>query len=113
LPVGDFGAGGAGGPEAEVGAQFGDQCCSRLCLSPENKRSAVQPMFIRLMLEKNQPIVLNLNHVLSIVPVGPRAMIKLIDRDVLTVKHSCDEVCDRMARVAGEAPAKPVWRSAA
>ena len=41
-------------------------------------------MFIRLMLEKKQPIVLNLDHVMSITPSGPRAMIKLIDRDVLT-----------------------------
>jgi hypothetical protein len=61
-------------------------------------------MFVRLMVEKSQPIVLNLNHVRSIVPVGPRAMIKLIDRDVLTVEHSCDEVCDRMVRVARRRP---------
>ena len=60
-------------------------------------------MFIRLMVEKSQPIVLNLNHILSIVPVGPRATIKLIDRDALAVEHSCDDVCDLMARVAGEA----------
>jgi hypothetical protein len=58
-------------------------------------------MFIRLMLEKNQPIVLNLNHVLSIALVGPRATIKLIHRDVLTVEHSFNEVCDLMARVLG------------
>jgi uncharacterized protein YlzI (FlbEa/FlbD family) len=69
-------------------------------------------MFIRLMVEKSQPIVLNLNHILSIVPVGPRATIKLINRDVLTVEHNFDEVCDRMARVAGEPPDKPVRESA-
>jgi len=51
-------------------------------------------MFIRLMLEKNQPIVLNLNHVLSIALVGPRATIKLIHRDVLTVEHSFRAVCE-------------------
>jgi hypothetical protein len=70
-------------------------------------------MFIRLILEKQKPIVPNLDHVLSIVPVDPRATIKLIDCDVLTVEHSFDKVCDRMARVAGEVPAKPVRRSAA
>jgi hypothetical protein len=96
-----------------VGAQFRDWSCSRLCPGLENERSAVQPMFIRLMLEKNQLIMLNLNHVLSIVPVDPWATIKLIDCDVLTVEHSCDKVCDLRARVAGEPPAKPVPRSAA
>jgi hypothetical protein len=93
-----------------VGAQFRDWSCSRLCPGPENERSVVQPMFIRLMLEKNQPIVLNLNHVLSIVPVGPRAMIKLVDRDILTVEHSFDEICDLIARVLGDAPTKPIKR---
>ena len=70
----------------------------------------MQPMFICLMLEKNQPIVLNLHHVMSIAPVGPRATIKLIDRDVLTVEHSFDEICDLVARVLGDAPAKPIKR---
>ncbi len=70
-------------------------------------------MFIRLISDKNQPVVINLNHVISIAPFGPRATIKLIDRDVLTVEHSFDEVCDLMARVMGQAPARPVKRYAA
>jgi hypothetical protein len=96
----------------DVGAQFRDWSCSRLCPGPENERSAIPPMFIRLMLEKKQPIVVNLGYVLSIAPVGPRATIKLIDCNVLTVEHSFDKVCDLMARLAGEVPAKPVRRSA-
>jgi hypothetical protein len=67
-------------------------------------------MFIRLISEKNQPIVINLNHVMSITPSGPRATVKLVDRDVLTVEHSFDEVYDLIARVVGEAPLKPVKR---
>ena len=70
-------------------------------------------MFIRLMLEKKQPIVLNLDHLMSITPSGPRATIKLIDRDVLTVEHSFDEVFDLIARVMGGAPAKPFKRAVA
>ncbi len=70
-------------------------------------------MFIRLISANHQPIVINLHHVMSIAPAGPRATIKLIDRDVLTVEHSFDEVCDLMARVLGNAPAQPVTRSVA
>ncbi len=70
-------------------------------------------MFIRLRLANQQPIVINLHHVLSIAPAGPRATIKLIDRDVLTVEHSFDGVCDLVARVLGDAPAQPVKRSVA
>ena len=70
-------------------------------------------MFIRLILENHQPIVLNLHHVLSMAPAGQRATIKLIDRDVLTVQHSFDKVCDLVARVVGNAPAQPVKRSVA
>jgi uncharacterized protein YlzI (FlbEa/FlbD family) len=70
-------------------------------------------MFIRLVSENHQPIVMNLDHVLSIAPAGPRATIKLIDRAVLTVQHSFEEVCDLVARVLGNAPAQPVKRSVA
>jgi hypothetical protein len=62
------------------------------------------------MVTSNQPILVNLHHIISIAPSGPRATIKLIDRDVLTVEHSFDEVYDLIARVSGNAPAKPVKR---
>jgi hypothetical protein len=54
--------------------------------------------------------VINLDHVMSIAPIGSRATIKLIDRDVLTVEHSFNDVADLIARVIGEAPPKPVKR---
>jgi hypothetical protein len=50
---------------------------------------------------------------MSITPSGPRATIKLIDRDVLTVEHSFDEVFDLIARVMGGAPARPFKREVA